>query len=136
VISHIILPQHRLILTRASGPVTLKDLLDLFDQVNRDPLYDRDFDGLTDIRDQRTTLTPKEMKQYVERISVDPMRSRGRWAFLASEPTDTALSYFYGQLLDGGSSTSVFATLDAALQWLRPGAEQDYIEERLDDLAG
>lgn len=135
MISHLILPQRRLILVRSSGVVTLDELAGLAVALHQDPLYDRGFDGISDLRGQTQGPSPQELKQHVSSLKADPRYSLGRWAFIASAPADTALGYFFGQLFDGGANTSVFSSLEAALAWLRPGVASEEVGAAFDQLA-
>ncbi|MCA9754341.1 MAG: hypothetical protein KDA27_00955 [Candidatus Eisenbacteria bacterium] len=133
MISHIILPQHRLILVKTSGEVTFDQAVALRHDIHGDPLYQREFDGLTDLRTQVSGLTAHDVKRFVDALQSEPTHCTGRWAFVVDEPTQTALSYYYGQLRDKGRSTNVFSTSDAALDWLRVERKGE-VSELLEDL--
>jgi len=99
------------------GEVMYQDLLQLNIEVSKDPDYEINFNGIIDFREANLRVSVKEVVKIAEHtIAADS--AKGRWAFLVSEPFDTALAKLYKEKISSLHPQAVYSTVDRAVTFL------------------
>jgi hypothetical protein len=112
----------RLILTRASGTLTLADIAAARRQLCADPAFDRTFNELFDLRDvTEVAISAAEF----EGIAGNSVLARGvRRAFVVTSNAHLDLAHVFGKVAEAhGQRVLVFRHIDAAEAWLAAGRD-------------
>jgi len=111
-----IYPGHEFIHTWTTGS-DFETLMKFYKDVATQEDFSKDFVGLADMRKGELAMTPEQASQMA-RFVVDSNYSRARWVFLVSEPTATALSMVYQDIVSEQHPIFVASTLEAASEYL------------------
>jgi len=124
-----IYPQEMLITVRVAGSYTVDELWGELEQMGRDELYNRNFQGVFDITESAAEWDVDNVQEYVVKQYEAPRFSLGRWAVLAESGRQTAVAMIAHDMEKTLHETKVFCTEKAASDWL--GAE---VSEHLSEL--
>jgi hypothetical protein len=124
-------PDRRLVYSRASGVLTVADVMRGRDALTQILFFDRSFDHLVDLRAVDTSQLSANDIRTIAGSSV--LAATARRAIIAADEATFGLSRMYQILREaaGGQETRrVFRTLDDALRWLgREGLDPGRDEE-------
>ena len=112
-------PHRRLVYCRASGVLTVADVMQGRDALTRMLFFDRSFDQLVDLRAVDVSQLSADDLRTIAASSV--LAATARRAIIAAADATFGLSRMYQILREvaGGQETRrVFRTLDDALRWL------------------
>lgn len=122
-ITHTIHPDIRLVVTRCSGEIDDRQLLDAAETLRRDPNVRPDYNELVDLRDvHRLSTTPSAIERAAEDFS-DYSKSGGAkrlQALVVGSKFQYGMSRMYEaySTLEGGQHVHVFTEASDALEWL------------------
>ncbi|MGH8047876.1 MAG: hypothetical protein ACREKL_11570, partial [Chthoniobacterales bacterium] len=91
---YVILPEHRCIAIRYTGTITLPDVIASTKELWADPLYDKTYNGITDLSRATAGGSVEEIAPLVD-FYKHPETSTGRWAVIFTEPKFTALGLLF-----------------------------------------
>jgi len=111
-----IYPEHKLIHTWTTG-TDFPTLLEFYKEVGSHEDFSKDFVGLADMREASLDMTSEQAIE-IARFVVESDFSRARWVFLVSEPTETALSFVYKDIVLEKHELFVVSTLESASEYL------------------
>ena len=110
--------ENRLVMTTASGTVTLADALAHQEKLRRDPDFDPSFSQLLDVSFvTRMEITSEHVRLLAQSSSFSP---NSRRAVLVSNDTAYGLARMFEMLRESAGDTGieVFRSLDEALDWV------------------
>jgi len=111
-----IYPEHMFIHTWTSGS-DFETLLKFYMDVASHEDFSKDFVGLADMREGELDISPEQVTEMAKFV-VDSNYSRARWVFLVSEPTATAFSLVYQDIVAEQHAMFVASTIEAASEYL------------------
>ena len=111
-----IYPEHKFIHTWTTGSDS-DSLLEFYKEVAAHADFSKNFMGLADIRDASLDFSP-EQAISIARFVIDSDYTHSRWVFLVSEPSATALSLLYQDIVIAKHEIFVVSTLEAASEYL------------------
>ena len=114
---YVILPEVRCIVQRFTGMVTLGDVMEASARMWEDPMYDRHYDVLSDLRGAETSAVPRDVYDLLAFLR-RPEVSVGRCAAIFADRKGTALAYFFRAASALNSQMEVFSTWEGAAEYL------------------
>ncbi|MFC2098526.1 hypothetical protein ACFLSP_02145 [Bacteroidota bacterium] len=111
-----IYPEHRFIHTWTTGS-DFDSLMEFYKEVSAHEDFSKDFVGLADMREASLEFSP-EQAAMLARFVVENDYTHSRWVFLASEPSATALSLVYQNIVIKKHEIFVVSTIEAASEYL------------------
>jgi hypothetical protein len=114
---YVILPEKRCIVIRYSGVLTLNDVTASTQALWADPLYDKMYNGISDISRATPGGNTDDVGKLVDFFK-HPETSTGRWAVITSEPKFTALSLLFKSSCYAKPWIEMFTSWEAACAFL------------------
>ena len=111
-----IYPEHKFIHTWTTGS-DFETLMNFYNEVAAHEDFSKDYVGLVDIREAVLDFKPEQAIE-IARFVVDSDYSHARWVFLVSEPSATALTLVYQDIVISKHEIFVVSTLEAASEYL------------------
>lgn len=116
--SYQIFPDKRLIVETFSGPVKLEEMLGMFEELWKEPLYDRTYSILMDFSEAHMDMGVEEIKKLTGYVLAADSSSRGRVAIVVSGPLETAFTMLISRQMKEHQPVSVFSTVETAKEHL------------------
>jgi hypothetical protein len=91
---YVILPEKRCIAIRYSGVISLADVISSNQELWADPLYDKTYNGISDLSRASTGGTVDDVGPLLDFFK-HPDTSTGRWAVIVTEPKFTAMTLLF-----------------------------------------
>ncbi|MDP4685843.1 MAG: hypothetical protein NWQ55_03750 [Salibacteraceae bacterium] len=119
-IQYFILDEFKLIIEVFSGPIFLKDLIDLKQRQLEDSRFNSDYNSISDLCDAKMNLPINDIKTYIEHYSkMSSLHGNRKCAILTSSPKAAAIAMVYRNYSSGfAMSYEVFTTVKATLRWI------------------
>ena len=109
----------------AVGDLEPEDIMGAVTTMLAHPDFHPDFAGVVDIRQGRIRADLEETQRIAAFVVKHRQDTEARWAYLVTEPRSTAMTTYYGQLIEQKHPARVLYTVEAA---------SDYIGVELSDL--
>ena len=112
--------ERRVVLSTASGVVTLADAVSHMDKLSKDPDFDPSFSQISDFTHvTRIELSGEDIRRLAQR---SVFSAHSRRAFIAPNETIFGVGRMFGILrgLEGEKGIRIFRTLEQALDWVFP----------------
>ncbi len=113
-----ILPEKSLVISRFVGPTGAEDIRRLLLEIWADSRFDRSFHMLLDFSKASLRIGMAEVTALCHSIMTIAEGAMGSAAIIASGPVGTALAMLFSKGLSLFTSSAVFSTRDAALNFL------------------
>jgi hypothetical protein len=111
-----IYPEHRFIHTWTTGS-DFESLINFYKEVAAHKDFSKEYMGLADIGKAALDLKPEQAME-IARFVVESDYTHARWVFLVVEPSATALSLVYQDIVLAKHEIFVVSTLEAASEYL------------------
>lgn len=111
-----IYPEYRFIHTWTTGS-DFESLLSFYKEVAAHKDFSKDYMGLADVGKAVLDFKPEQAVE-IARFVVDSDYTHARWVFLVTEPSATALSLVYKDIVLAKHEIFVVSTLEAASEYL------------------
>jgi len=108
----------RLIRMSLSGEISKDELIQSFEKVAMDPLFDNDFNIISDIRKAVFSTTNNERIALHQFFKERLPETKGRSAFVVESQLDTAFAFLFSEDLKKKREVRVFSAMNNALGWL------------------
>ena len=108
-----VFPDKQLIVAKYSGNVCMDDVVSLTQEMLSNPSYSSLFNGISDYRGAKLSVTPDEMNAFAKDV-IDNEVSLGTWCLLCDEPNTTAFMMIFQSLLKSRHPVEVYSTVAAA----------------------
>lgn len=101
------------------GEICLEDICVALQIVQADPHYDPHFNGLVDLQEAMLEIRFADMMRLLDKQVDSPRTSKGRWAFIATDPNNYGTMRMYKSVTDVplGLEVNLFTTEEEALAW-------------------
>jgi len=112
--------ERRLVLSTASGVVTLADAVSHMERLSKDPDFDPSFSQISDFTHvTRIEISSDEIRRLAQRTIFS---AHSRRAFIAPDETIFGIGRMFEILrgLEGEKGIRIFRTLEQALDWVFP----------------
>lgn len=103
------------------GFVTLPAFMVQVGNVFAHPDWSPNLNGLADLREAELDLFYEDMAKFVEMMQRDERFSRGRWAFVVSQPVVFGMVRMLASLDTTIESIQIFSNIEDAEAWLISG---------------
>lgn len=103
------------------GVVTLPAFMAQVGNVFAHPDWSPNLNGLADLREAELDLFYEDMAKFVEMTQRDERFSRGRWAFVVSQPVVFGMVRMLASLDTTIESIRIFSSIEEAEAWLISG---------------
>ncbi len=124
-----IYPEHKLILERIEGEVTVEGLMAKTAELFKDPRYRNEYVGVVDMRQAVTRMTKVELYGFAEYLNQSEQFAGTRWAILGSNPMVVALSQIFRQRIRNMDTIGVFSEVESAARFLENHHVLDHLPE-------
>lgn len=124
-----IIPEHKLIVETVTGAITVEELAKKTDQLFSDPLYDPTFAAIADYRGSVSRMTKVELYAFASLLNDSNMFGQAKWAIIADDPIVVALTHLFQQRVENAHNVGIFATAEAAAQFLGIPEALKYVED-------
>jgi hypothetical protein len=121
--SHTITPAKRIIIQRFDGALSLASVCEGTEKLWADPLYDRAYDGITDLSHSVVAGSIDDVRALGKLVTGRSKASTGRWAVVTNDPKITAFVLVFSRLVSR-PAISVFSTWPAAAAFMHVEAPQ------------
>ena len=123
----------RLILERLEGKIDIEATFAAFQQLWKDPAYDRSFDVLMDIQEIDLQFGREEITSLVQFFSSMEEAAKGKIVAVIDAPIETAIGMMYQMKMGSEDALKIFTTLEDAFAFL--GIDMENYDALDSDLA-
>lgn len=131
--SYAIDPARRMVFLRYAGAFTLTRLIACTRRLWADPGYQRSYGGLVDLSDGSLNVAISDLRALIDFLRNQPEATEGRWAVVAASPLATACGILYQKACADRHVLEIFASHEAAANFLRLDGEPPALRECLSD---
>ncbi len=109
-------PDDRIVAFKFTGKLTLDGVINSYQRIIVDPLFRKDYIGISDWRMVQSNLTLEEVRKLVDWVIANDI-THGRWVAIVDEPLVTAYSIYYSDKVASVHDLFVCSTKQAASKY-------------------
>ncbi len=103
---------------RYEGRVTVQEYFEVIEELAAMPEIRDGLDGMAIFLGSDVDVEPRDVHAVIERLQGRLDFAGRRWAFVIEEPRQVAIGLLYQMAAQGIHDVEVFATVEAATDWL------------------
>ncbi|GEM_PF-3054438 len=124
-----IIPEEALMIKVIEGQMTIQEMIDESEEFFNDPLFDKSYYGVMDLRRAQSKVSKLEFFKYSRYLDATGNLDQAKWAVITNSPILVALSQVFQRVSRSGARIGVYNTVKKASEFIERPTVHHYLND-------